>query len=154
MEIRRYDIVEEFRAAADPIYRRDPVNSTIELTVLHGTIPPVDPLLLIVCSDGAPVGAAMQTPSRPLLSSGLPDHAIDSVVAEVARIRPELSGVHGLCSAATKFANAWQATTGSEGTVGMEERLYRLGSLRPPIAVEGTHRMATDALIRPCLTPG
>jgi GNAT superfamily N-acetyltransferase len=145
MEIRRYDIVEEFRAAADPIYRRDPVNSTIELTVLHGTIRPVDPLLLIVCSDGAPVGAAMQTPSRPLLSSGLPDHAIDSVVAEVARIRPELSGVHGLCSAARKFANAWQAATGSEGTVGMEERLYRLGSLRPPIAVEGTHRMATDA---------
>jgi GNAT superfamily N-acetyltransferase len=145
VEVRRYELFDEFRAAADPIYRREPVSSTIELTVLHGNVRPVDPLLLIVRKEGVPVGAAMQTPPYPLLCSALPEPAIANVAAEVARIRPQLPGVLGLCSAATQFADAWQTATGCEGTVGMEERLYRLGSLRPPIAVGGTHRMATDA---------
>jgi hypothetical protein len=57
MEIRRCASSEEFRATADPIYRRNPVNSTIELTVLHGGVTSADALLLIVCTDGVPVGA-------------------------------------------------------------------------------------------------
>lgn len=145
MEIRQYDTFEEFRTVADPIYRRDPINSTIELTVLHGGFPSIDPLLLIVCSEGVLVGAAMQTPPHPLLCSALPESAIGSVVREVARIRPELVGVLGSRATATRFANVWQAATGRDGMVGMEERLYRLGSLRPPTGVEGTHRSATDA---------
>jgi GNAT superfamily N-acetyltransferase len=145
VEVRRYELFDEFRAAAEPIYGREPVSSTIELTVLYGNVRPIDPLLLIVSEEGVPVGAAMQTPPYPLLCSALPEPAIANVAAEVARIRPQLPGVLGLRPAATQFANAWQTATGSEGTVGMEERLYRLGSLRPPIAVEGTHRMATDA---------
>jgi predicted GNAT family acetyltransferase len=36
-------------------------------------------------------------------------------------------------------------TTGQRATVGMAERLYRLGSLCPPTAVEGSYRAATEA---------
>jgi GNAT superfamily N-acetyltransferase len=145
MEIRRYASSEEFRAIADPIYRRNPVNSTIELTVLHAGVTRADALFLIVCADGVPVGAAMQTPPFPLLCNGLPESAVASVVAEVAPIRPQLVGVLGFDSTATQFADAWQAATGCDGRVVMKERLYRLAALRPPSGVEGTSRPATDA---------
>ena len=114
MEVRRYELFDEFRAAAEPIYGREPVSSTIELTVLYGNVRPIDPLLLIVSKEGVPVGAAMQTPPYPLLCSALPEPAIANVAAEVARIRPQLPGVLGLRPAATQFANAWQTATGTK----------------------------------------
>ena len=145
MEIRRYASLDEFRAAADPVYRRDPVNSTVELPLLRSDFEFEDPLLLTVSSDGVVIGAAIQTPPRPLLCSVLPENAIDGVVHEVAGIRPQLVGFRGLRATATQFAEAWQTATGRQGTVGMEERLYRLGSLRAPTGVEGAHRGATEA---------
>ena len=41
------------------------------------------------------------------------------------------------------FADAWRSVTGHAGTVTTEERLYRLGTLRPPVEVSGVHRDAT-----------
>jgi predicted GNAT family acetyltransferase len=144
VEVRRHDSVDEFRAIAEPLYRRDPVAHTIELTLLEANKFPDDTLLLTVWDDSAPVGAALQTPPYPLACNGIITEAIDTVVADLARRRPELTGVRGVRARAVAFADAWHATTGRAGTMSTEERLYRLGKLRTPTGVAGTARLATD----------
>ena len=143
MEVRFHQSAEEFRAIAEPFYGRDPVGHTIELTVLRGGLPD-DSLLLTVWDNSEIVGAAMQTPPYPLTCNGIPAHSVDLVAAEVARTRPELTGVRGASKSAVAYAEAWRAITGRVGSVTVEERLYRLGTLRPPATVQGAYRAADD----------
>jgi RimJ/RimL family protein N-acetyltransferase len=143
MEVRLHDSVDEFRAIAEPLYRRDPVVHTIELTLLEANEFPDDTLLLTVSGDGASVGAALQTPPYPLASNAIPVDAMDAVATQLAEWRPGLTGVRGTRSSAIAFADAWRAITGRSGTLSTEERLYRLGSLRTPNGVTGIARLAT-----------
>jgi len=143
MDVRLHDSVDEFRAVAEPLFRRDPIAHTIELTLLDGGSLSDDPLLLTVWSDGEPVGAALQTPPYPLVCSGIPPSAVDAVAAELVDRRPDLPGVRGMRSPALTFTHAWQAITGQTATVNTEERLYRLGTLRVPVGVRGSGRLAT-----------
>lgn len=142
VEVRLHSSVDEFRQVAEPLYRRDPVLHTIELTLLNGDSFPDDALLLTVWNGGQPIGAALQTPPYPLVCNGIPPTAIDHVAAELVG-RRELSGVRGVRQSALAFAHAWQAGTGQTATVDTEERLYRLGTLRAPSGVRGVARLAT-----------
>jgi predicted GNAT family acetyltransferase len=144
MEVRLHRSVEEFRAIAEPLYRRDPIAHTIELTVLQGLDLPDDSILLSVRGDGHAVGAALRTPPYPLMCNGIPLPAMEAVAAELARIEPKLGGVRGIRDSAVAFADMWHAVTGHTGTVTTEERLYRLGTLWAPHGVAGSHRLATD----------
>jgi predicted GNAT family acetyltransferase len=144
MEVRSHRSVDEFRAIAEPLYRRDPVANTIELTLLRAGRFPDDSLLLSVWNDGLPVGAALQTPPYPLACNGIPPIAMDSVAAQLVGRRPELTGVRGVRSRAVAFADAWHAITGRAGTTSSEERLYQLGTLRLPAGVSGAPREAHD----------
>lgn len=144
MEVRLHDSVDEFRAIAEPLYSRDPVAHTIELTLLCSGTFPDDSLFLTVWNDGVPVGAALQTPPYPLACNAIPFEAVPDVAAEVNRSRPELVGVRGRRDTADAFARAWQTDTGRSGTVTTEERLYRLGTLHAPENVTGAKRLATD----------
>jgi GNAT superfamily N-acetyltransferase len=143
MEVRAHDAVDEFRAIAEPLYRRDPVTHTIELTLLQAGGFPVDSLLLTVWDDGAPHGAALQTPPYPLACNGIPVKAMETVARELSGVRPGLTGARGMRSSAVAFADAWRTITGRSGTMSTEERLYRLGSLRTPNGVTGIGRLAT-----------
>ena len=143
MEVRLHQSVDEFRAIAEPLYRRDPVAHTLELTLLRGNGLGDNVLLLTVWSGGEALGAALQTPPYPLVCSGIPADAVDSVVACVVQQRPELTGVRGVRPTAMAFASAWQAVTGQAATVDTEERLYRLVTLRAPERVRGSSRLAT-----------
>jgi predicted GNAT family acetyltransferase len=143
MEIRTHSSINEFREIAEPLYRRNPVENTIELTLLHGDRLPDDALLLTVWEDGTLVGAALQTPPYPLACNGIPASAQRAVVTALAHNHPQLSGVRGRRDLALSFANEWCAVTSRTGTVDMSEMLYRLGTLSPPSDVPGTHREAT-----------
>lgn len=143
MDVRLHDSVDEFRAIAEPLFRRDPIAHTIELTLLGGSSFPDDSLLLTLWSDGKPLGAALQTPPYPLVCSGIPPSAIDAVAVDLADRRPGLPGVRGMRTKALSFALAWRAITGQAATVDTEERLYRLGTLRAPVRVRGSARLAT-----------
>jgi RimJ/RimL family protein N-acetyltransferase len=145
VEVRIHESAAEFRAIAEPLYRRDPVTNTIELTLLRADKFSDDALLLSVWDDGTAVGAALQTPPYPLACNGIPIAADTVVATELARIRPDLNGVRGNRDMALAFADAWHAATGLAGTVTTEERLYRLGTLQPPAGVGGAYRDATDA---------
>lgn len=142
MEVRFHGSVDEFRAAAEPLYRRDPVANTIELTVLGAGALPEDSLLLTVWDSSGVIGAAMQTPPYPLSCNAIPVELVDVVVAELARVCPGLNGVRGRRDSAAAFTQAWRAVTGRIDGVTVEERLYRLGILRPPSGVTGFHRWA------------
>ena len=131
MEIRLHRSAEEFRDIAEPLYRRDPVTNTIELTLLRAGRFGEDALLLTVWDDGIAVGAALQTPPYPFACNGIPIEAHNIVAIELARIRPDLDGVRGSRNLALAFADAWRTVTGVSGTVTTEERLYRLGTLQP-----------------------
>jgi predicted GNAT family acetyltransferase len=144
VEVRAHESVDEFRAIAEPLYRRDPVVHTIELTLLEANTFPDDTLLLTVSGDGASVGAALQTPPYPLASNAIPADAMDAVATQLVEWRPGLTGVRGTRSSAIAFADAWRAVTGRAGTISTEERLYRLGTLQAPNGVRGMSRLATD----------
>jgi GNAT superfamily N-acetyltransferase len=145
VEVRIHESAGEFRAIAEPLYRRDPVTNTIELTLLRADRFGDDALLLSVWEDGTAVGAALQTPPYPLACNGIPIEVHVVVATELARTRPGLTGVRGNRDMALAFADAWHAATGLAGTVTTEERLYRLGMLRPPAGVCGAHRESADA---------
>ncbi|SEH78805.1 Predicted acetyltransferase, GNAT family [Mycolicibacterium rutilum] len=144
MHVRFHDSADDFRAVAGPLYRRDPVANTIELTVLNAELPD-DSLLLTVWQDDALVGAALQTPPYPLACSMIPPHAVDAVAAEIAAARPGLPGVRGAPEIARAFSAAWRGLTGSASVVTVEERLYELATLLSPVTVPGEPRVADDA---------
>jgi RimJ/RimL family protein N-acetyltransferase len=144
VEVRLHDSVAEFRDIAEPLYRRDPVTHTIELTVLQAGPFPDDSLLLTVWDDGAALGAALQTPPYPLMCNGIPVGTMDFVAAALDDARPDLPGVRGGRPSADTLASAWQTITGRQTSIGTEERLYRLGALKAPAAVAGAPRNATD----------
>ncbi len=144
MEVALHDSVDEFRAIAEPLYRRDPVAHTIELTLLAAGDFPADSLLATMWNDGVAVGAVLQTPPYPLACNGIPVKAMESAVGGLAGVHPDLTGVRGTRSSAVAFADAWHTNTGRGGTISTEERLYRLGTLRPPSGVAGTPREAAE----------
>jgi predicted GNAT family acetyltransferase len=143
VEVRLHASVDEFRAAAEPLYRRDPVAHTVELTLLQSGALPDDSMFLTLSSNAAVIGAALQTPLYPLLCNAIPLTAMAPVVAHLAEQFPNLVGVRGVRNTAVSFAECWRGVTGRAGTMSTEERLYRLGTLRTPNGVAGTARLAT-----------
>lgn len=143
VRVRLHDSVDEFRAIAEPLYRRDPVAHTIELTVLQSGNVPDESTLLTIWDNSDVIGAAIRTPPYPLTCNAIPVRAVDAVVTELARTHPGLDGVRGTRHRTVAFANAWHAATGRRAAVTTEERLYRLGTLRAPDGVAGRYRAAT-----------
>jgi GNAT superfamily N-acetyltransferase len=145
IDVRLHDSIDSFRTAAAAVYQRDPVKAVIELRILRKP-PDMDapPLLLSVWDGGTLAGAALQTPPFPLLCGGVPESAIDEVVAELAQSRPDLSAVRGPRAIAANFADTWCKRTGALSSVGFDERQYRLHALCPPMTVEGEPRPASE----------
>lgn len=144
MQVREHDDVESFLVFAGPLYARDPILHTVELTALAAGVG-AEAFLMTVHDGGEVVGAAMQTPPYPLLVSGLPVETLDAAATFAGDVHPDLCGVRGLRDRAQRFATVWQSRVPRDGRVIVEEMLYRLGDLRPPVGVSGTHRLATEA---------
>jgi predicted GNAT family acetyltransferase len=142
VQVQLHASVDGFRAIAEPVYRRDPIVNTIELTLLGANKFPDDSLLMTVSDNGTVVGAAIQTPPYPLACNAIPLAAMGSVVADLAARFPNLAGVRGVRNTAVSFADSWRAVTGRAGTMSTEDRLYRLGTLRKPSGVAGSPRLA------------
>lgn len=137
--------VAEFGDIAEPLYRRDPLGNTIELTLLRAGRFGDDALLVTVWEDGVATGAALQTPPYPLACNGIPVNANALLAGELSRVRPDLTGARGSREVTLAFADAWRDATGCGGRLTTEERLYRLGILRAPCGVSGGSRGAAHA---------
>jgi predicted GNAT family acetyltransferase len=146
MRLRLHDSVDDFCSVALDIYRDDPISATVELTALRGGLANSDPApLLVTVWDGRePIGAALQKPGSPLLCGGLPPAALGHVVAEFVKLGIPLIGIQGPSAVAAALAAAWCSATGMVSTDAMNQRLYRLETLRPPTGVAGLARPASS----------
>jgi predicted GNAT family acetyltransferase len=147
-EVVVHDELAEFWAATEAYFTADPVRHTVALTAIASRLANADPdearsVLVSVRENGEVRGAAMQTPPRPLIGSGIPVDLVEVFVAALLPIAPELSGVNGSRELAEAFGAAWSARTGCEVEEHMAMRLHRLDELLVP-EVPGRVRFADE----------
>ncbi|MEV4705974.1 GNAT family N-acetyltransferase [Actinoplanes sp. NPDC049316] len=140
--------VEEFLDRAGGFLRTRPVENTVLLTIAE-TVRVQGPgtygsETAVFGWRGGEDAAFLRTPPRePLLSAMSPDAA-----AELARALSDagLPGVIGPDAPAAAFAAEWERLTGAGSQVLKRQRLYRLGTLVPPVPpAKGSARVAGSA---------
>ena len=145
----------EFLTEAGPYLRSDPVQNTVQLTILetlrqsglgsYGDTPPV----FGWHEDGAgrTDGAFLRTPPHPVLLAKLPEGRAHGLIALVRASDPALTEANVAGSDAAGFSAAWAAATdGGTATARQRSRLFRLAELAPPDpAPPGCPRLAADA---------
>ncbi|HVK19906.1 MAG TPA: GNAT family N-acetyltransferase [Actinokineospora sp.] len=146
MNVTTYDDPADFWRTAGDWLQLDPVGNTIAITVLRQRLdlgPMEDdepPLLLTVHDNDVLVGAAIQTPPRPLIISALPKETHPHVIDVLG----DLVGVTGPRDLADHFTEAFLAKSGQSISGTVPTRLYALSELTVP-AVTGQFRLATEA---------
>lgn len=135
-----------FWAATRAFFTADPVRHTVALTAITSRLrDPIEApsVLLSVQENDEVKGAALQTPPRPLIGSGIPVDLAELFAEALFPIAPELPGVNGSREVAEAFAGAWAARTGRVVEERMAMRLHRLEALLVP-DVPGRVRFADD----------
>lgn len=154
MKVVSYRTVAEFWQVAGALLTADPVLNTVAVTVAGQLrrgqrFGEAEPILLTAHnttdSDGDLVGAAMCTPPFPLVVTALPVRALPAVVDHLVGAGAVPNGATGLLPQVEAFTAAWSARTGADVATRMRQRLYRLGTLRPPANVPGEPSLITEA---------
>ena len=137
-DLASFDAIAHDRLAADP------VRNTVALTSLDQARrrpdPSRPPTLITFHDRGRLVGSVIRTPPWLVQAADLPLDGLELAIARLRQVDPDLPGVTGPSEKAEAFATAW----GEPFRVTMSTRLYRLGTLAPPV-VAGGGRMATEA---------
>ncbi len=82
------------------------------------------------------------------------DETGGALAEELARVRPELSGVNGVRESAEAFVGHWQRSRPAITTPGISARIYQLEQFVPPASdVPGGLRTAGVAPVGPVYTP-
>jgi GNAT superfamily N-acetyltransferase len=147
MEIRLHDELATFTDLSKQLLQADPVRHTVALTILAVRQQPDPPQdinhLITLHEDGEVRGAALQVTGWPLIVSALPGRFAPAVAGVLAERDPDLTGASGPVADADAFADAWLARTGRRRSNGMNQRLFALQTLTPPVGVPGAPRVAT-----------
>ena len=148
-ELDRYERVDGFLAeAGDWLVARE-AEHNLMLGISsnlrdHPEIFDAPPYLAVVRHDGQIVAAAMRTPPWALILSEVDDEAaIDSLVTDLSSF--PVPGVVGPTAAVRRFADRWVSAHGGRAEVAMEERIFRLERVIPPVPVSGGMREAGAA---------
>jgi predicted GNAT family acetyltransferase len=137
-----------FEAAAGPFLAAREAEHNLILGIVgtlrdHPGLYPEPPYLAVVRDGDRVVAAATRTPPLELvLSESDVPGAIDRLVEDVASRDPALVGVNGPRQVAASFAEGWTLATGRSARRAVEERIYRLERVVPPIGVRGSRRLA------------
>ncbi|MGW6397217.1 GNAT family N-acetyltransferase [Streptomyces sp. NPDC055134] len=143
--------VDDFLARAGDYLRAEPALHTVALSVtasLRERGPAVygarEQLFGVLYGpDGGVNGTFLWTPPFRLSISPLDREQADAL-AVALQGRP-VTGVFGVDAASAAFADAWRSRTGARAHRAVEQRLYRLGDLTPPLpAPAGRPRTATE----------
>lgn len=142
MKVVSYSDPAGFWEVAGPLLLADPVGNTLVVSLtqraLRGQLSSGGPPVLVTVHDGPDViGAALRTPSHPIVLGVVPPHAMPALVDHLRTYDAELSGATGSRPGVEAFAAAWTERTGDDQVVIMHERLYRLGELTPQADVPG-----------------
>ncbi|MDQ3880446.1 MAG: GNAT family N-acetyltransferase [Chloroflexota bacterium] len=102
-----------------------------------------DAWFMVVVRDGAVVGAALRTPPRYLILSGIDDErAIDALARDLAVHDAQLPGCMGELQVAQRFVETWAWLTGARYAVTRRERIHRLARVIWPRMPSGHARRA------------
>ncbi|HEY3693409.1 MAG TPA: GNAT family N-acetyltransferase [Pseudonocardiaceae bacterium] len=147
MDVRLHHDIAEFTALTRPLLEADPVRHSVALTVLALLlrVPQGDegaPVLVSVRSDGVLAAAALCTPPRDLIVSGLPADCAAVTVEVLASTHLQLPGAVGPRTEAEAFAQTWAAATGASVYERVAQRVFALHQFSPPSGVPGAARPA------------
>jgi GNAT superfamily N-acetyltransferase len=149
MKVTWHDTVADFWQEAGPLLAADPARNTVPLSLVGRMLRGVrqsaaTPIFLTVQDGEGVIGAVMRTPPHPMVVGTLPPTAAAAVVEELVSKGIELPCASGMKESAEAFGRAWAERTGDNLSVGMDERLYRLGELDRPTDVPGEPGLATE----------
>jgi predicted GNAT family acetyltransferase len=146
------DDVEAFADHTWDLLARDPTEQTVALSIVESLRTghrwsEVAPVFGWYADDAATArGAVCMTPPFELLLAAVPDDAMAALVDALRAGRVALPGVNGVVATVERFVEAWLPGTGLRARTVFEQRLYALGTLRPPDPPPpGRARPATDA---------
>jgi GNAT superfamily N-acetyltransferase len=149
MDLRRYDDVGAFLAAAEPfLVAREAEHNLILGVSSNLRAAPEEftgaPYLATVLANRRVVAAAMQTPPFHIVLSEI-DHpgAIAALADDL--VDRDLPGALGPVDHVRAFVDARLARGGPPATLTVSERIFRLTDVSPPVAVPGRFRPAEPA---------
>lgn len=148
MRARLLDDLAEFAVLTRPLFAADPVAHTVALTVVEYRLrapPDVAPVLVVVDGPTGVAAAALCTPPRGVIASGLSPQWCAAVADVLAVAHPTLPEVGGPRDRAEAFAVAWCDRTDASVRERTAMRLFALTSLTPPWGVRGQVRRGTEA---------
>ncbi len=152
MSLRVFSEVAEFLSVVEATLLRNEAENSLLLGVMlrllegnpYGTEPP---FLACVEDEGEVAAVAVRTPPHNLLireeGDGL--ETLEFIARRLAEDGVRLPGVHAAPSSAASFARIWEHMTGAKSEIAMEQRLYRLTEVEPPVGVPGRFRLAEPA---------
>jgi len=144
MTVRWTNDVAEYLERVESFLCASPVKHSVLLTSAHRCVaePVTGALWLWVESEGQVVAAGQLIPPwRAYVSLGTYSAMIDLSTA-LHELRPELSGVGGMRTAAEAFAHRWRELTRREAVAAMEQGVYVADEVRHPAGVPGRLRLA------------
>jgi len=146
MHLDRFERVDDFLASAGSFLAAREAEHNLMLGISSGLRGDTDtydgpPYLACVMVADRVVAAALRTPPYNLILSEVDDlAALGPLVADLAQ--EQLPGVVGPPMAVRDFADARVAQVGGEWDVVIDERIYRLAQVIPPLPAEGAARLA------------
>ena len=147
MELRRFTAVGDFLEMAEPFLVEREAEHNLMLGVAASVTEAPEaysgpPYLAVVTDRSRVVAAALRTPPFRLILSEVDDPRAIGLVAEDL-LADELPGVLGPVEHVRAFVEARAASGGSQGTLEMSERIYRLTDVQPIPQILGRARPAT-----------
>ena len=146
MRVVRHTDVAAFAAVAVPFLVASEAENNLLLGICSGLVsrPPARaPYLATVESRNGPVGVAIMTPPRKLVTSAAPAQALDALCADL--VESGVPGVLGPAPTADELATRWRHHTGDGVHREREQRIYELTSLVAPPRIPGALRPAAAA---------
>ena len=124
----------------------DPIQSNLVLRLLAERAQHPEPGRYWWVTVGDEVaGVAVQSPlNLHAAITPIRTEAVATLVEATVRSAPDLPGVFGIASTASHFAGCWGERTKAAVAAVETQRLYRLGTLRPPPRVPGRLRVAAE----------
>jgi uncharacterized protein len=149
IQVVRHTDAAEFLARAEPwlAEREDEHNLILGLCYARaeGGVETNSDFYATIESAGAVLGCAMRTPPHKVLVTDLPTNAGSALAAELVAQYDEIPAVLGPEWSAESVAMAWVSIRGGGWRPGMEQRMYRLDTVTPPIGVSGSLVTAVEA---------
>jgi hypothetical protein len=145
--IERFDDAAAFFAAVTPFLERNEAAHTLHLGMRSRlerdphVFGPDDPRLYAAFAGDEVVGASIQTPPFGVALSVFTDETgIDDLAERMHRDGLALSGVLAEVAQGERFVARWQALTGANASIAIEQRIYETSEVVPPRPAGGAAR--------------